>query len=827
MSRRITLDGQWEFKAVGSDDWMPGNVPGCVQMDLIELGQLPDPYIGLNEIEMHRIEDKAWVYRKVFTLSEKDLDADSLELVFEGIDTLADVYLNDAYLGRAENMFYQQRYDIAGVALAGENMAEVRFDSPVETIRAMERNSPLDLASSAETARVYARKAQYSYGWDWGPRIAAVGLWRPVYVELNSGVRISQPYARTISIIDGTALVRVSAQIEPYVDGPFLTEVALSLDGKVIAKESVDLTALNESLYHVQVDFEVPDAALWWPNGKGAQPLYEVGIKVGDGSKVFDRTSFRTGIRTIQLIQEADTEGKSFILAINGVKTFCKGANWIPAEAMLPRLTRDDYYELIGLARDANMNMLRIWGGGIYEDPAFYEACDEMGIMVWQDFMYSCAQYPDEFDWFQDLAADEAEAVVLALRNHPSIVLWCGNNENNWGFDEWWHVGEPKYLGNYVYREILPAVCAQFDPSRPYWVSSPYGGEHPNCKSEGDTHSWMVWSNWQDYSGYLQDNGRFISEFGFQAMPNWETVLEYTTPEERRVFSPTMLSHQKMVEGMEKLVRFMVGRVGFPKDFKSFCQLTQFVQAEAIRTGVEHWRSRQFMTSGALYWQLNDCWPVASWSSVDYARRRKGLWYYTQRFFDNVLPMLRLEDGRVQLRVASDVDSPLEVSGHVTAYRLDGKQVAEVPVKGKLLANGVTTLDEWELAQLGIGYSPRVLPRDARSTTYPQQLNGELLDTVLYVELSDGASTWRNYLVFDRFRTLQLVAPQIKVAARGQTITLTSAVPAFGVFIETENGVTLSDNCLNLEPGVAVKVTCSAAPGKVTAASITELVSDL
>ncbi|MCE5258779.1 MAG: glycoside hydrolase family 2 protein [Chloroflexi bacterium] len=827
MTKRISLDGQWEFQEAGSAHWQVGTVPGCVQMDLLALGQLPDPFIGMNEIEMHRLEDKAWSYRKTFTLSEKNLEQDSLDLVFEGIDTLADVYLNDSLLGHVNDMFIPQRFDISEHAQVGDNLVEVRFDSPINTIRAIERTSPVKLSSSAENARVYVRKAQYSYGWDWGPRIAQTGLWRPVYIEMSSGARILHPYAWTVELKENQAHVRVSATIEPFADAAYVAEIALSLNGKVIAYAAVDAQSSGEFDYQVQADFFIDDPELWWPNGMGAQPLYEVGIKVGDGQKWFDRASFRTGIRTVKLIQEADEEGSTFIFAVNGIKVFCKGANWIPGDSLLPRLKRDDYYQLVGLAQGANMNMLRIWGGGIYEDPAFYDACDEMGILIWQDFMYACAQYPDEFDWFQHLAYDEAEVVVTALRNHPSLALWCGNNENNWGFDEWWKVGEPKYLGNYIYREILPTVCAGLDPSRPYWVSSPYGGEHPNGKSEGDTHSWNVWSSWQDYSGYLHDTGRFISEFGFQAMPNWQTVLSYTQPEDRHVLSPVVLSHQKMTEGMEKLVRFMVGRVGFPKDFKSFCALSQFVQAEAIRTGVEHWRGRQFKTAGALYWQLNDCWPVASWSSVDYGRRKKGLWYYSQRFYAPVLPLLRLEDDTITLRAASDLLEAVPVTGRVTAYKLDGTKLAEQNVNAKLFANSVTQLDQWSLAQFGIGYSPRVLPMDASSTTYPVERNGELLDTVLYVELQAGEKTYRNWLVFERFRTLKLSPAELKVSVRGKKITVSSKVPAFGVFIETANDVDLSDNCLGLEPGVPVTIECSSAPGEVMASSITELVQEL
>ncbi|NLD73550.1 MAG: glycoside hydrolase family 2 protein, partial [Chloroflexi bacterium] len=543
-----TLSAGWELREAGADDWLPATVPGSVQQDLIAAERLPDPYYRMNEFETQALEDQDWEYRSAFTLMAEDLEADEINLVFEGIDTYGDVYLNDIYLGSTANMFHAHAFDVTETVREGDNTLRVTLHSAVSTIRALRDNSPLPLISSTEPARPYIRKAQYAYGWDWGPRVVQIGLWRPVRLEIARRARVVSPYAYARSISDDVASVHVEAQVDSYVDADLSAEVQITLEGATKASARVPVTNVR-GVEGLDALLEVPEPRLWWPNGYGDQPLYDVTIRLLDGDEVLDETTFRTGLRTIRLIQEADVEGKSFILEVNGVRVFCKGANWIPAESLLPRLTAEDYHDYVRLAAEAHMNMLRIWGGGIYEDPAFYEACDERGVMVWQDFMYSCAQYPDEMDWFQEAARIEAEEVVTALRNHPSLVLWCGNNENNWGFDEWWHVGVPKYLGNYVYREILPAVCAELDPSRPYWVSSPYGGEHPNGPEEGDRHQWMVWSNWQDYGLYRQDTGRFLSEFGFQAMPDWKTVLSYTAPEDRSILSPVMRSHNKMAEG--------------------------------------------------------------------------------------------------------------------------------------------------------------------------------------------------------------------------------------------------------------------------------------
>jgi len=830
MIKRIDLCGQWDFKEADTEAWKKGAVPGCVQLDLMRLGEVPDPFYGLNEIHMHRLEEKEWVYRKEFVIQGGDLADKQVDLVFEGIDTYAEVYLNGWYVGRAENMFIPYRYDVVDIVKPGKNILEVRLLSPLTTIKDLERKSPIVLQSSCESARPYIRKAQYAYGWDWGPRIAQVGLWRPVYLELIRYARIVAPFCYTESLTENSARVRVTATVESFMEDeeremPALeAAISISLNGAVQAQARVPVRDIRGE-NALEATLTIRNPQLWWPNGMGQQPLYDVHITLLSGNKRVDDISFKTGIRTVEILQESDREGRSFIFKVNGVKVFAKGADWVPADNLLPRLTREDYYRYIKLAQEANMNMLRIWGGGIYEDPAFYDACDEMGIMVWQDFMYACAQYPDEFDWFQELARGEAEAVMIALRNHPSIVLWCGNNENNWGFDEWWKVGQPKYLGNYIYREILPELCAELDPSRPYWVSSPYGGEHPNSPTEGDRHSWTVWSGWQDYSGYLSDTGRFLSEFGFQAMPTWKTVLSYTAPEDRHVLSPVVLSHNKMTEGMERLTRFMVGRLGFPKDFQSFVYLSQFNQAEAIKTGVEHWRLRKFMTAGTLYWQFNDCWPVASWSCLDYYKRKKGLYYYSRKFFAPLWPVLRLEEGHLVLYGLND--RLQEAKGHVriTTYNLDGRQLAEKTLPVTLLANDVTKIASFSLTDLGIGYSPRVLPVDGNGTTLPKEHNGELLDTVAFVELSVDGESYTNYLVFDRFRVLRLHPPKIAVEVKGRTITLTSDVPAFGVFVETEKDVDLSDNCLNLEPGKPYGIECAGEPGGVAVYDLTAMIA--
>ena len=378
--------------------------------------------------------------------------------------------------------------------------------------------------------------------------------------------------------------------------------------------------------------------------------------------------------------------------------------------------------------------------------------------------------------------------------------------------------------GELCSAEILPP-CARAGPSRPYCVEITIRREHPNGPEEGDRHQWTVWSDWQDYGLYRQDTGRFLSEFGFQAMPAWRTVLEYTAPEDRTILSPVMRSHNKMAEGTERLLRFLVGRLGLPRDLRAFVYLTQFNQAEAIKTGVEHWRRRKLMTSGALYWQLNDCWPVASWSCLDYHKRKKGLYHYTKAFFAPILPIMEYEEGEIALYGVNDRLEAVEGEARVRAYALDGTLRGEAAFPVRLPANGSALLGRLDPASLGIGHTQRVLPVEGNSQSVPRAFNGELLDTVVYVDLVVGDEVATNYRVFDRFRELRLQPATVQVAREGATLTLTSDAPAFGVFVETEHDVDLSANCLNLEPGRPVTVVCSADPGAVEVVHLVDLVA--
>ncbi|MEK6645591.1 MAG: sugar-binding domain-containing protein [Candidatus Firestonebacteria bacterium] len=831
MQAKKDLNGMWQFSLAEKNNWNIAKVPGCVQMDLMALEKLPDPFYRMNERQFIDIEPCEWDYKKEFVVADlsakKQLNNAQINLVFEGLDTFCNIYLNDKYIGRAENMFIPHIFDITDILKEGNNVLFVHFDSPIKTIKVMEGNSPYVMKSVVETARPYIRKAQYSYGWDWGPRIAQTGIWRNVYLEFIDIAKLENPFFYTEKISDNTAYVHISCEVTGNTDEDFKIETIINYKGKKIVSFKNDVKNIKGK-FGINEKVEIKNPKLWYPNNMGEQNLYELKFLLYCKGEKIDTLKIASGIRIVKLLQEEDKDGKSFIFEINGIKTFCKGANWIPADNFIPRITKKDYYDLIKMAKDANMNMLRVWGGGIYEDSAFYSACDEMGIMVWQDFMYACAQYPDQFDWFQKLAKEEAVCIVKKLRNHPSIVIWCGNNENNWGNIIWWGCGDPKFFGNYIYKEILPEVCRENDFSRPYWVSSPYGGEDPNSEKEGDRHSYEVWGKWKDYEVYTKDEGRFISEFAFQSMPNWKTVISFTERKDRRILSQVMLSHNKKPEGVERTIKYLIARVGLPKDFKSFVYLTQFNQAEAIKTGVEHWRNNKFHTSGTLYWQFNDCWPGASWSCIDYYKRKKALWYYSKKFFDNILPYLKFIDNAVSLTIINDFNEAKKAKVFLKVFEFNGRKLFEKKFDINLLANDVSKVYNIKIAEFIKEEEKCLMVKDIKEeSSIPEYVNKKLLNSVIFVDVIVGDKVYGNYLVFDRFRNLDIPKAKINLIQKGNILNVIADKPVFGLFIESENDVDISDNCLILEPVRNYEIKFSDNPGKIELFNLENMITEI
>jgi beta-mannosidase len=619
--------------------WMPATVPGSVHTDLLALGQIPDPFVADNELSVQWVAERDWIYKVHFMVDKAMLDEDKLFLVCDGLDTLASVALNGQALGDTDNMFRRYRWDVSDAVKLGQNEVLVEFASTVNAMLEMQEEEPLIGPSQSIPGGAHVRKAPCQFGWDWGPQLPPTGIWKEMRLEGYTTARLADVHVRQAHEVDGVTLT-AQVVVERWADADLMAvlhvtapdgdawEVATTIAGSDLAGE---------------LEIEIDDPMLWWPNGFGPQPLYDVEVRLHQGDRLCDKEAFRIGLRKLELRQEMDDFGTSFTFVINDVPIFAKGANWIPADSFPTRITAAQLEHLIRSAADVHMNMLRVWGGGLYEEDRFYDLCDQYGLLVWQDFTFSCSVYPGDAS-FVDNVRVEAAQNIRRLRHHPSLVLWCGNNEMEGGWVGWgWSERmDPKYKTYYdeMFHHTLPALCAEHDPDRPYWPSSPSSGipfEDPGGVRAGDTHNWQVWHGGAPFEHYREHPSRFVSEFGFQSLPPLETVKTYADEPDWNMTSYMMEHHQRNAAGNGKIINYMTDHFRLPKDFPSLVYLTQLLQAEAVRTGVEYWRRNRACTGGALYWQLNDCWPVASWASLDYYGRWKALHYAARRFFAPVL----------------------------------------------------------------------------------------------------------------------------------------------------------------------------------------------
>jgi len=784
--QRQSLNGAWRLSGTGPSGEnieVAASVPGVVHWDLQRAGVIKDPFIADNETSVQWVALRDWTYRRSFRVFEATANSPHLDLVFEGLDTFAEISLNGERLGRTENMFVPHRFDVASRIHPGRNELEITFLSAhAEGLKLHRRHRSVKLYEADGNPRPYVRKAQYSFGWDWGPKIATAGIWRDVYLEAWGAGRIESVFWQTVEITPEAAVVEVA--VECAGDGPFEAEARLCLDGRehpVKLEGGGEVAALTGRL-------EVEKPALWWPAGHGRQNLYAAEVALKSGGALIDAHECDFGIRTVELRRPRTDGGEGFIIAVNGRDIFCKGANWIPADSYLPRLCARDYDAWVALAAAANMNMLRVWGGGIYEQPDFYHACDRRGIMVWQDFPFACAMYPED-DWFLENVEREARLAVKALRNHPSLVIWCGNNENHWAAHSWWP--DDPFGGKTIYDKMLPEITAELDPSRPYWPGSPYGGRDPNSEKCGDRHSWDVWSGWRDYAEYLHDEGRFLSEFGFQAPPPMESVADFGPVGKLHPQHPLFEHHNKQVGGPERLARFLAAVFPPPRDLEEFVHLTQIVQAEAIKTGVLHWRCRRMETAGALYWQLNDCWPVASWSAADHRRRPKALWFYSRRFFAPVaVRAAELSDGASAWVVN---DSPEAVSGRLAlqAVTFDGEVKGAVREDVTAPSGGVVRLGPVSREELGIEDPSReFIAASFRARRGRPARDIAFLARPKHLRLGDPGLKWK-----------------VSGAGRGLKVEITARRLAYGVYLRIPGSeARFSDNFMTLMPGETVKV---------------------
>ena len=721
----ISLDGSWEFRQAETTDWASAVVPGCVHLDLMRLGLVPDPYDRDNENKVQWVEKEDWEYRKVFEVSPALHQRPHVELVCRGLDTFARLTLNGRPLGETNNMFRVWRFDLKPHLQLGRNELRILFFSPVRKGQSLEKALTYRLPGNAP----HVRKAPYHFGWDWGPRLATSGIWRSIRLEAWQGARIESLQVFQDALDPKLASLRLKAEI--LADSNLSARGELSLlgaNGRRLAR-SLRLQAGRNT---VEFPLRISNPRLWWPAGMGEQPLYTFRLDLRRGNTLLDSSSLRTGLRTLTLEQNADEWGTSFAFKANGLLFFAKGGNWIPADALLPRLSRQKYERLLRDFRVAHMNMVRVWGGGVYESPDFYDLCDELGLVVWQDFMFACQMVPGDREFLENVRA-EAAGIITELRHHPSIALWCGNNECEEGWFHWgWKESLPSAVWEdyqKVFDEILPGAVKALDPARPYWPSSPHSltPGAPRSAESGDMHYWGVWHGREPVDQYQKVFHRFLSEFGFQSFPLLATVKAFARPEDWNVASPVMENHQKNAAGNQLILFYMLDHFRLPKDFESLLWLSQVLQAEGMKLAVEHFRSQRPRIMGALYWPLNDCWPVASWSGIDYFGRWKALQYYARRFFSPCLVAPIARDGRLDVFLISDLQKSLEAQLDWSLRTYGGQVITGQNSKARLEPGTSKvaiskTLEEWKAG----------LPDEKAYLTFELRGGAEILSSNTY-----------------------------------------------------------------------------------------------
>lgn len=805
------IKSNWQFRQAGETEWMKATVPGTVHTDLLANNKIEDPFYRLNEHDLQWIDKVDWEYKTTFLIDENTLKRDKIELDFKGLDTYADVLINGKPVLSADNMFREWTVNIKNVIKEGENEIHILFRSPInEGIKKYDAQgyvipvSGNDLAEIGQVeggkmVSIYTRKAGYHFGWDWGPRLVTSGIWRPIFIHAWDEANIENVQIIQNNVSDNEASLTAKIEVNAAKKGN--ATLSILNENAVLASANV---SLKKGMNTFPVDFKIENPKLWWTIGLGDQHLYNLTTELTiDGRKVSQET--RIGIRTLELIRDKDDDGTSFYFKLNGHPVFMKGANYIPNDVFLPRVSDENYQTVIETAKNSNNNMLRIWGGGIYENDIFYDLCDEAGILVWQDFMFACAMFPGD-EAFLENVKQEAIDNVKRLRNHPSIGLWCGNNEilaawKGWGWEkaerEKSEENADKIWQAYVdiFHKTLPQVVEQYDPQRSYWGSSPSSGLGvPADLVNGDEHYWGVWWGKEPFETYATHLPRFMSEYGFQSFPEISTVKKYATPDDYDIFSEVMKSHQRSSIGNGTIEYYMLKEYNRPKDFESFLYVNHVLQAEGIKFGLEGHRRAMPFCMGSLYWQINDCWPVASWSSTDYYQKWKALQYYVKKGFSQVLVSPYEDDLKFKVGIVNDRLEPLNAELRLRLVDFNGKVIWENASLVEIHAN--SSEDYFDVNKWEYRYK------------YRRELN-EMVFTAELVE--NGNVLSRNYYYFLPYKQLKIPSPTVSYSVAktetGFDITLETNQLAKNIYLQIgdEEGF-FSDNYFDLLPNEKVTV---------------------
>lgn len=816
MTEQVNLGGAWRMREADSQTWHSAHVPGSVYADLMADGTMPDPFWRENELDAFERMKKDYVYQRTFTVTEAQLAHAHVELVCEGLDTLAHVSLNGREIAFADNMHITWVWDVKEHLHAGENTLEIRFDSPILYCAKKAEEAPGWESSDATPGFRHLRKAHCMFGWDWGPRLPDAGIWRPIFLRTWDTARLENALmlqAHHDGVVDVT--------IRPEIAGESAWSAEITApDGEVLT--------LPETMAAEQV-IAIQNPQLWWPNGLGKQPLYRVTVRLAAG----DTRTWRIGLRTMTVSREKDEWGEEFCHVVNGVKVFAMGADYIPEDNILARVTPERTRRLLEDCKAANFNAIRVWGGGYYPDDAFYDICDELGLLVWQDLMYACAFYDLTPDFERSIRV-ETHQNVARLRHHASLALICGNNEmemfmagansalinhRTWEFVPTY----PHHITDYVkmFEYILPAIVKETAPQTYWWPASPsFGGnfDAPNDENRGDNHYWDVWHGEKPFTEYRKFFFRYASEFGFQSFPCLKSVEQFTLPDDRNIFSRVMERHQRNQAANGKILSYLSQTFRYPNSFDDLLYASQLMQAEAIRYGVEHWRRNRGRCMGAIIWQLNDIWPVASWASIDYYGRWKALHYAAKRFFAPVMISAE-EEGELSQnpKINEYHPAPLEKSFRLNVCNETLRDVTGEVVWALRTPDGAIVRQNQQtltIPAMSAKWLDKVDCADASLTGH----------YVSFAFVVDDVAVSEGTCIFCAPKHFEFVDPRLTVETRGDTLVVTSHAYAKQVWLESEDAdLLLDDNAFDMNPGTKVVRVVRGTAEKVRGRSVWDL----